>query len=277
MAIRTYSFDRSDVDIDQLTQELLDAGIPVVRLWTINGMLKVEVDCYPEAHENALKLRWTKVNAKVNAHVPGVSQSAQQGGIGPQGPSGPVGPQGPAGLDGAEGQSGPPGAVGPKGDKGDPGDPGPQGVPGQQGPAGPVAGKTLSFVAPNDTASAAATNLAANTFSAVSDPNYRQFHDLRGLTKVRIQGRFGGTVVAATRLRFQYHLGGNPAIATGDAGWVTFAESAGSHTLNTMFYSAELSIPVAAQANNVLLRVGIFGGDGVADPTITCAILNVYI
>jgi hypothetical protein len=144
------------------------------------------------------------------------------------------------------------------------------------GPSGPLTGKTIVLLAPNGAASAAATNLAANTFSAVSDPAFRQIHDLRGMTKARIHGRLGGAVVAATRLRFQYHLGGDPAIASGDAGWITLVESAGSHAVNVMFYSAEINIPVGAQMNDVLLRVGIFGGNGTADPTITCASLSVY-
>lgn len=125
-------------------------------------------------------------------------------------------------------------------------------------------------------ASAAATNLAANTFSAVGDPNYRQMVDLRGMTKLRVQGRIGGSLVAATRLRVQYHVGGDPAVATGDAGWQTLGDTAGPHVLNGMFYSAELTVPAGAQVNNCLVRVGLFGGDGAADPTITAAILNFY-
>lgn len=156
---------------------------------------------------------------------------------------------------------------------------GPQGLPGADGPPGPPGtqfGNSILLLAPNGAASAVATNLAANAFNAVSDPNYRQMHDLRGMTKIRIQGRIGGALVAATKLRVQYHVGGNPAVATGDAGWTTLADSAGGHTVNTMFYSAEIAIPAGARINNCLLRVGVFSGDGVADPTITCAILNVY-
>lgn len=166
----------------------------------------------------------------------------QTGATGPQGPQGIQGPQGAAGTNGANGASG--------------------------------GSRVLHH--PLMAASAAATNLAASTFSAVSDPSLRQMTDLRGLTKVRIQGRIGGSLVAATRLRVQYHTGGNPAVATGDAGWTTLAESAGSHTLSTMFYSAEIAVPAGAQVNDVLIRVGLFGGDGVADPTITCCILNFY-
>ncbi len=138
-------------------------------------------------------------------------------------------------------------------------------------------GKSILLLAPNAAASAVGTNLALNAFNAVSDPSFRQFHDLRGMTKARIQGRIGGTLTAVTKLRFQYHLGVNPAVVTGDAGWTTLAESAGVHTVNVMFYSAEISIPAGAQINNVLLRVGLFSGDGIADPTVTCAILNVYV
>jgi hypothetical protein len=143
-------------------------------------------------------------------------------------------------------------------------------------PGGASYGKSLVFHPPYQAASAAASNLAANAVNAVGDPNYRQVHDLRGMTKARLQGRIGGTVNAATRLRIQYHLGGNPAVLTGDAGWTTLCESAGSHVAGTMFYSAELSIPAPAQVNNVLLRAVLFSGDGAADPTITTAILCVY-
>lgn len=129
---------------------------------------------------------------------------------------------------------------------------------------------------PFQTASAAATNLAAATFSAVSDPNYRRMVNLLRLGKVRIQGRIGGTLVAASKLRIQYHTGGDPAVATGDGGWTTLADTAGSHTVNVMFYSAEIAVPSGAQVNNVLIRVGLYDGDGAADPTITTCVLNLY-
>lgn len=207
------------------------------------------------------------------------------GDAGAQGPQGEQGPAGATGAQGPQGQEGPQGQQGIQGVKGDTGDTGATGATGSQGPpgntgaqgaTGPVTGKTITLLAPNGSASAAATNLAANTFNAVSDPNYRQMHDLRGMTSVRIQGRIGGSLVAATKLRVQYHTSADPAIATGDAGWTTFADSAGSHTLNVMFYSAEIAIPSGAKVNPVQLRVGLFSGDGVADPTITCACLNVY-
>lgn len=143
-------------------------------------------------------------------------------------------------------------------------------------PAGSGGGKTLALHPPYQAASAAATNLAAGAFNAVGDPNYRWMTDLRGLGKLQIQGRIGGSLVAATKLKIQYHLGG-PAVATGDAGWLTLADSAGSHAVNVMFQSAEIVVPAAAQVNNVLLRVGLFDGNGTADPTLSCAILNFYV
>jgi len=129
---------------------------------------------------------------------------------------------------------------------------------------------------PGDAASAAATNLALNTVNAVSDPNYRRLLDLRSLTKLKIMGRFGGTVVAATKMRIQYHTSGNPAIATGDAGWTTLADSAGSHTVGTLFYTAELAVPAGAQINDCQIRAVIFSGDGAADPTLTACVCNFY-
>lgn len=139
-----------------------------------------------------------------------------------------------------------------------------------------AAGGPVVLHHPHMAASAVATNLALNAFNAVSDPNFRQMCDLRGFTKVRIQGRIGGALVAATKIRIQYHLGGNPAVVTGDAGWTTLADSAGSHTVNVMFYSAEIAVPAGAQVNDVLIRCGLFSGNGTADPTITTCIMNFY-
>lgn len=122
---------------------------------------------------------------------------------------------------------------------------------------------------------AAANNLAA-AFVAVSDPSLRQMTDLRFATKGRMQARIGGSLDASTKIRLQYHLGGNPAVGTADPGWVTLFTSAGGHLLNQMFYSPEFVIPEVARVNDVLVRAGIFGGNGVADPTITCCVLNLY-
>lgn len=141
-----------------------------------------------------------------------------------------------------------------------------------RGPAAVAQQITLHH--PAMSASAVATNLGATSFNAVSDPNFRQMVDARNLTTVRLTGRIGGSLVAATKIRVQYHLGGNIAIATGDAGWVTFLDSNGSHTLNTLFSSANVSIPSAARVANLIVRVGLFSGDGAADPTITCAVLS---
>lgn len=128
----------------------------------------------------------------------------------------------------------------------------------------------------NSAASAAATNLALNTWSAVSDPNFRAVVDLRGLTKLRFTARISGSLVAATKMRIQYHPDGNPAIASGDAGWAELATSAGSHTVATVFYTAELSVPSGAQIATCVIRAGLYSGDGAADPTMTGVLLNFY-
>jgi hypothetical protein len=194
---------------------------------------------------------------------------------GDRGDKGEVGPQGPAGPKGDTGATGIPGTPGSQGPKGDAGTAGAAGPAGPLGPPGP-SGRTIALLHPMMTASAAATNLAANTFNAVSDPNLRQVADLRGMTKLRLQGRLGGTVDIATRIRVQYHLGGNPAVLSADPGWQTLADSTPPHVANTMFYGGEQAIPAAAQANDVLLRAGIFSGNGVADPTLSCCVLNLY-
>lgn len=205
-----------------------------------------------------------------------------QGPAGLKGDTGSTGSQGPQGVKGdtgAQGQQGPPGAdstvPGPEGPRGLPGADGAQGIQGQTGPSGPS--KThVVLHHPLMVASAVATNLALNTFNAVSDPSLRQIVNLTGCTKVRLVGRIGGTLTAVTKLRVQYHLGANPAVVTGDAGWVTLLDTAGAHTVSVMFYTAEIAVPAAAQVNNVLVRVGLFSGDGVADPTITCCTLSFY-
>lgn len=151
-----------------------------------------------------------------------------------------------------------------------------KGPQGNTGSVGPVQTIQVPFVFPLGTASAAATNLGAGVTNAVSDPSLRRFVDLRGMTKCKIMGRIGGSLVSTTKIRLQYHLGGNIAVATGDAGWTTLAESAASHTVNTMFYTAELTIPAAARIQTALVRATLNGGDAVADPTITACVVDFY-
>lgn len=155
---------------------------------------------------------------------------------------------------------------------------GPTGDAGAAGATGPTgeAGQYVSLLAANGATSGAFTNLTAGNVGAVADPNFRAMLDLRGITKIRIMGRHGGSIVAATKLRIQYHTGIDPAVASGDAGWTTLATSAGSHTLNVMYYTAEITVPAGAQINNCLIRAVLFDGDGAADPTITLCICNFY-
>lgn len=172
------------------------------------------------------------------------------------------GPPGPAGADG------PPGAASTV--------PGPTGPAGADGAPGAVSSQIIPLLPLWGTASAAASNLAVNVMNAVSDPNYRMMLDMRLMTKLRIMGRIGGALVAATKIRLQYHTGGNPNIATGDGGWTTLGDSAGSHTLNAPFWTAELTVPVGARIDNCLIRCALFSGDGAADPTITGCVVKVY-
>ena len=141
---------------------------------------------------------------------------------------------------------------------------------------GPIQTQNVIFHHAMMAASAIATNLTVNTANAVSDPNLRQFVDLRGMSRCRIHGRIGGSVNAATRIRLQYHTGGNIAVASNDAGWQTLAETAGSHTVNVMFQTVELVLPISVQIQRCLVRPILFSGDGAADPTITCCIVNFY-
>jgi hypothetical protein len=134
----------------------------------------------------------------------------------------------------------------------------------------------VTLLHPLMAASAPATNLAAATAASVSDPNLRQMVDFRGVNSLRVLGRIGGSLVAATKLRVQYHVGGNPAVADGDGGWTTLVDSAGGHTLDTLFYTAEAAVPAGAQINHVLVRAQLYDGDGAADPTISACVLNVY-
>jgi hypothetical protein len=126
------------------------------------------------------------------------------------------------------------------------------------------------------TASSVATDLAAVTHNAVDDPLFRTLVNLRGAKKCRLLGRLGGTVATATKIRVQYHAGKDPLVASGDAGWQALVSSAGSHVAGTSFWTAEGSIPSAARRKTIVLRPVIYDGDGVADPTLTIAILHIY-
>lgn len=199
--------------------------------------------------------------------------------LGPQGPQGPPGANGLAGSPGPQGDTGaagPAGATGPQGPQGIQGDTGATGATGPQGATGPIQTQQVIFVHPLTSASAAATNLALNAVNAVSDMNLRRVVDLRGLTKCRMMGRIGGSLVAATKIRLQYHTGGNIAISSGDAGWTTLADSAGGHVISVLFYSTELAVPVAAQIQTCVVRAVLFSGDGAADPTISCCVVDFY-
>lgn len=171
--------------------------------------------------------------------------------------NGPVGPQGPIGLTGATGATG---ATGP------------------QGPAGTsgAISSTIALQTLRDSASSAASNNAASNFNAVSDPNFRVLTSLYGLNYVTLQGRLGGTLAAVTKLRVQYAVTSDPNLSTSSGLWTTLLDSAGGHASGTMFGSSVFNVPAPAKVNSVLLRCGIYDGDGVQDPTITACILNFY-
>lgn len=140
----------------------------------------------------------------------------------------------------------------------------------------PVCTQVVDIIKPNDAASAAATNNALNVFAAVSDPALRRVLDLRGYSSGRLIGRLGGTVAAATKIRIQYHAGGDPNVSSADAGWTTVADTGGSHTSGQAFITPVITLSAGMLIENVLLRAGIFSGDGAADPTITVCTFNLY-
>ncbi len=163
---------------------------------------------------------------------------------------------------------------GEKGDRGDRGERGDKGDKGKDNDSNKIASVQLILHHPMMSASAPATNLSANTIGAVSDPNLRQFADLREVTKCRIHGRLGGSVSTSTKVRLQYHLGDDITVPTNDNGWKTLADSSGNHSVNTIFRSAEVAVPLAAKVQNCLVRAVLFSGDGQADPTITSCIVD---
>lgn len=147
---------------------------------------------------------------------------------------------------------------------------GPQGVPG----SGAVASAHVVLQSLQMSASAAATNNGASTFTAVGDPNFRQvIFTTAAISTVFLQGRLGGTVAAGTKLRVQYAPTTDMNLGTSDSAWATLIDSAGSHTANVSFLSTA-AVPGGAIGATCLLRCGIYGGDGAADPTITACILN---
>jgi hypothetical protein len=100
--------------------------------------------------------------------------------------------------------------------------------------------------------------------------------DLRAIDTVRIYADIGGSLDTATKIRIQYHPGGDPTVDTADVGWAELATTAGSHWLSTAFFSAAIAIPEAAKVNNCVIRPVLYGGDGVADPTIRSCHLTFY-
>jgi hypothetical protein len=121
--------------------------------------------------------------------------------------------------------------------------------------------------------SAAAVNNGPTTFTPIADPGYRAFVNLRGITKVRFIGRLGGTLHASTVMRIQYNTSSDPTILTG---WATLADSPGGHTSGLEFDSGEINVPSGAQILNCQLRLGIYGGNSAADPTLYGCVLNFY-
>lgn len=142
-------------------------------------------------------------------------------------------------------------------------------------PGGATGGGTV-LVHTNSTPSVAATLNTLNAFAAVGDPVFRQIVDLRNATKVRMLGSIASALVAETAIQVQYHIGGDPSVLSADAGWATLITSAGSHALNALFYSAEATVPAEARINHCLIRCGVFSGNGLVSPTITCCALNFY-
>lgn len=142
----------------------------------------------------------------------------------------------------------------------------------QQGSAN--AGAATLVIPLNDFSnSTAATDLAAGVFNAVGDQNYRNMADVRNYTSVQLWARLAGTVATATKVRVQYHTGGSPAISGADGGWTDLITSAGSHTTGVTFVTSAITLPVGARISNLLLRPGIYDGDGVADPVLQKAVL----
>lgn len=133
-------------------------------------------------------------------------------------------------------------------------------------------------------ASAAATNLAANTLNCVSDTSLRMLVNWGKINWFKWSGRFGGAVDSTgtgcgdrTCMRLQYHSSStNLTVATGDAGWTTLDSSAGGHTVNAWFTSNLIAVPAGAKRNPVQIRGCVYGGDGTADPTITGLNMMVY-
>lgn len=142
--------------------------------------------------------------------------------------------------------------------------------------AGGATGGSVNLLHPYMLPSAPATLNPVGVFAAVSDPYLRTMADLRNATKVRMMGEVGDAIIAVTAIRVQYHLGGDPAVASADAGWTELLTSAGSHVLAVPFYTAEISVPSAARVNNLLIRCGIWSGNSLTSPTIQACVLNFY-
>lgn len=132
----------------------------------------------------------------------------------------------------------------------------------------------VCLVDPLGNLSAQATNNPATTFTALSDPEARRFLDLQGYPLVDVQWQVNGGVDAVTKVRLEY-------VATSDinqsTGWTTLLTTqAFASAGNQLHYETNLAVPTAAQVSNCLLRMGIYDGDGVADPYIAALVLRFH-
>ncbi len=130
---------------------------------------------------------------------------------------------------------------------------------------GKAKGKVFTLVTGFSITSSASL-LGAGAWKAVSDPALRAMIDLRGITTIKVLCMLGGNA-PATKLRVQYHTGGNPNMLDGDPGWKTLGDSPGNHPTATLFEYA-IPVPEEARIENCLIRVGLYDGDGLASPTI---------
>ena len=133
----------------------------------------------------------------------------------------------------------------------------------------------VPIIDPWGTASSASPALAAATWDDLDDPNFRRILDLRGVVRMGIMGRLTANV-PLTQIRVQFHTGGVITVLTTDDDWHTLNSSWGSHTADALWYEQSHTVPDGACVDGCISRVGLYGGDGVASPQITCCILHFY-
>lgn len=132
----------------------------------------------------------------------------------------------------------------------------------------------LEFLSRRNIPMTTAGAVGAGARSIQDDPQFRRVIDLRGCEAARVEFDFGGTPVGASKIEIQYHPGGDPNVASGDAGWTRLCVTDANLGGFLFAISQDNRIPNPARIKNCIVRPVYYDGDGVGNPQLRhCALL----